>query len=301
MMQQKNLGRNSPYVQVSQTPIPAPAPVLAPVPGPVAAPQPDPIAAFLPALASESEIQHRMSALFNSIHRHVETYYRDVQASITPSMTADLLRFGAEGVDMASLLQDCSSPVVAIKHALTYYILSLTSPKTDGNDESIWPEELSSSSSSYSASTSREVIQAQALQRRLGVYIYTQTHSNPLTSRSTTSLSRPTQTPTSPLRRSYTQLNATIREAAEHFSLTFFPWVNPASDDEAKEDDLAKIIADALECRVWLFGQEGVYEIRWDGVGTRGVVVSPEVVVDVEKDDEDRGRIVVEGKVVMVV
>ena len=195
---------------------------------------------------------------------------------------------------MATLLQDCSSPVVAIKHALTVYVLSLTSPRSETNDESIWPENLTSPNQ---MSTSRDVAQAQSLHKRLAVYIYTQTHSNPLSSRSTTSLSTPT--PSSPLRRSNTNLHATIREAAEHFSLTFFPWVNPSLDDEAKEDDVAKIIADALECRVWLFGQEGVYEFSWEGVGTRGVVVSPGVIVDRDGDGEHE-RVVVEGKVVSV-
>jgi hypothetical protein len=46
-----------------------------------------------------------------------------------------------------------------------------------------------------------------------------------------------------------------------------------------------------------LYGQPGEYEFRWDGVGTRGVVVGPEVL---RRDEgEEKGRVVVvEGSVV---
>jgi hypothetical protein len=89
-----------------------------------------------------------------------------------------------------------------------------------------------------------------------------------------------------------------MREAAEHFSLTFFPWANPAADDQDKDDGLTRVIGEALELRVWLFGQPSEYEWRWDGVGSRGVVVSPQVMrVD---GSGERGRVVVESVVVAV-
>lgn len=147
MMQQqqhKNVGlggRNSPYVQVSQTPVPAPttAPVI-----PAATQQSNPpdIASFLPLAAHENAIHSRVSALFGQLHRHVEMYYRDVHASITPSMEPELARFGAKEVNIAELLQKCSSPTTALKHALVAYVLGITGPKKDDDGETLFPEEL---------------------------------------------------------------------------------------------------------------------------------------------------------------
>lgn len=138
MQQQKGIGlggRNSPYVQVSQTPLPAP-PVQAPAPtAPLPSNSTPDIAAFLPPIATEDAISHELSVLFSQIHRHVETYYRDAHASITPSMEPGLEGFGAEGVDMAALLQDYSSPTTAIKHALVAYVLGITRPMRPGADD----------------------------------------------------------------------------------------------------------------------------------------------------------------------
>jgi hypothetical protein len=139
MMQQKSAGRNSPYVQVSQTPLQAPIPTTVPL-QPVQ--QPDVLASILPAVAQEKEVQGRVAALFNQIHRHVEIYYRDVHASITPSMEPELIRFGAMDVNMAELLQDCSSPTTALKHALVAYIIGISSPKRGDSGETLFPEEL---------------------------------------------------------------------------------------------------------------------------------------------------------------
>jgi hypothetical protein len=140
-MLQKSAGRNSPYVQVSQTPIPAPAPVQNPKSTDIA------IATdILPRPSHDTEIQSRIAALFGQIHRHIDTYYRDVHASITPSMEPELVRFGAKDVNMAELLQDCSSPTTALKHALVAYILGLTSPKKSNGDEweTLFPKDINS-------------------------------------------------------------------------------------------------------------------------------------------------------------
>ncbi|KAF2829704.1 hypothetical protein CC86DRAFT_285141 [Ophiobolus disseminans] len=279
VMMQKSAGRNSPYVQVSQTPLPPPVTIPAPAPAAVQQPPKDVIASILPAAAHDSEIQGRISALFGQIHRHIDTYYRDVHASITPSMEPELARFGAKDVNMAELLQDCSSPTTALKHALAVYVLGITGPKSGDEGETLFPEELKGARSQNNSGLDSNLSTAQTLHRRLSVYLYT-----------TASAS----SPTSPRRRSWS-FQGDIREAAEHFSLTFFPWANPGSDDQEKEDDLTRVISDALETRVWLFGQPAEYEFRWDGVGTRGVVVSPELV----KADRlgGRGRVLVESGV----
>jgi hypothetical protein len=144
IMQQKGVvgglgGRHSPYIQVSQTPLPAPAPP----PVPVQKTAEERVVALLPPVARNGDVQGRTTALFEQIHGHVETYYRDVHASITPSMEPDLAGFGAGDVDMAELLQDCSSPTTALKHALAAYVLGITAPKKERDGATLFPEELS--------------------------------------------------------------------------------------------------------------------------------------------------------------
>ncbi|KAH8708608.1 hypothetical protein GQ44DRAFT_715029 [Phaeosphaeriaceae sp. PMI808] len=279
IMMQKTAGRHSPYVQVSQTPLPAPA-TQAPIP----APQPnssDIIASILPAAANEEEIQARVVALFQQVHRHVELYYRDVHASITPSMEPELARFGTKGVNMAEMLQDCSSPTTAIKHALVAYVLGITSPNTIDEGETLFPEDLTSIRLHNALASDSNFVTAQTLHRRLSVFLYTASNAHSASRRSWSSQSE-------------------FREAAEHFSLTFFSWTNPAADDQEKEDDLTRIISEVLEMRIWLFGQPDGFEFQWDGVGNRGVVVSPELV---RLDGDARGgrsKVVLETKVVSI-
>jgi hypothetical protein len=91
-----------------------------------------------------------------------------------------------------------------------------------------------------------------------------------------------------------------IREAAEHFALTFFPWANPTSSDQDKDEDLARIITDTLTMRIWLFGQSDTYDFEWEGVGERGIVINPGLVKRkrAESDGDDSVVQLVEGAVV---
>ncbi|KAJ4309332.1 hypothetical protein N0V94_008985, partial [Neodidymelliopsis sp. IMI 364377] len=105
VMVQKSAAAGSPYMQVSQTQMRKPIPIPSRVP--VATPQPtkeDVLAGIVPPPASEHEVQKRVRGLFAQLHRHVDTYYRDVHASITPSMDSDLASFGKD-VDLLDLLQ----------------------------------------------------------------------------------------------------------------------------------------------------------------------------------------------------
>tara|TARA_R110002003_G_scaffold41_3_gene2831 strand:- start:18690 stop:19328 length:639 start_codon:yes stop_codon:yes gene_type:complete len=209
-------------------------------------------------------------------------------------MEPELIRFGVKDVNMAELLQDCSNPTTALKHALMAYVLDITGPKKGDEGETLFPDELDSARA-LDASTGElskivtshlpprntiidpTLATASTLHRRLSVLLYTSNFNST----------------TSP-RRSWS-FQSDMREAAEHFSLTFFPWANPGSDDQEKEDDLTRIISEVLETRVWLFGQPSEFEFRWDSVGSRGVVVSPELV----KQDEAGGerRVVLESGV----
>ncbi|KAF1834584.1 hypothetical protein BDW02DRAFT_330137 [Decorospora gaudefroyi] len=252
-------GRGSPYVQVSQTPIP-PAPMVPPVPAVTSS---DAAAlALLPRPATATEIKHRLTALFAQIHNHIDTYYRDVHASITSSMVPDLLRFGAQEVDMADLLRDCAISSTPLKHALAAYVVGVTAPEGDGEAEgegveqrSLWPAGLLGGLGGDGDGDDPNTTLATTLYRRFAIYIYTHTHPH-----------LPTQ--------------SNIREAAEHFSLTFFPWANPTASDQEKDEHLARILADALEVRIWLLGQPGRYAFVWEDTGRRGVLVSPAVVRD---------------------
>jgi hypothetical protein len=151
MLQHKSagslVGRYSPYVQVSQTSISAPLAAhpssLMPAPIPIPTNASKNVTAFLPPAADNEEVWNGVVHLFALMHEHVEKYYRDVNASITPSMEPGIAEFGAKEVDMAQLLQECSSPTAALKHALVTYVLRITGPKQKGDDEgTLFPEEL---------------------------------------------------------------------------------------------------------------------------------------------------------------
>ena len=127
--------------------------------------------------------------------------------------------------------------------------------------------------------TDPSVTTAASLHRRISVYLHTA-----ISSAQSSRESRLVQ--------------SNIREAAEHFSLTFFPWANPASCDQDKDDDLGRIITEALEVRIWLFGQPGVYEFEWEGTGRRGVLISPGLVRRTHTNEGGNETRVVEGVVV---
>jgi len=288
MMQHKGVGslggRHSPYVQVSQTPMPAmPTTALSPpmiTPAAVANESSKDVTSFLPPAADDDEVWNGVSHLFSMMHEHIEKFYRDVHACITPSMKPSIAKFGIKDVDMAELLQECSSPTAALKHALVAYVLGITGPKQKGAQEStLFPEELAHVANGADVGSGKppslpldprkalsshpildpDFIAATSLHRRVSVYLYSTITGYPN-------------------RRKSWMAQSETREAAEHFSLTFFPWANPTSSDQDRDDDLARIITDTLTVRIWLFGQLDTYEFEWEGVGERGIVINPELV-----------------------
>lgn len=80
---------------------------------------------------------------------------------------------------------------------------------------------------------------------------------------------------------------ADIREAAEHFALTFFPWANPTFHEQEKDEELVQIISDALDVSIWLYGEPYMYEFVWENTGRRGTVVTPGLV----RLTDEKGRI----------
>lgn len=306
IMVQKSAATGSPYVQVSQTQMRTPVPVPSRVPVPTQQNVPsNTLAAILPPTADEHDVRNRVSMLFGQIHRHIDTYYRDVHASITPSMDLDFASFG-NNVNMLELLQSCVNPTTALKHALVAFILSITEPRRIGAAQTLWPDELTHIPYTHNSgkrdstealhpitdepTDSAQVATAQALHRRLSVYLYTQAN---------------TPIPTSPSQSRLSNLSAlsltrktssAIREAAEHFSLTFFPWANPTFGDQERESDLAGIIGEALECRIWLYGQTGEWMYEWEVPSRGAVVVAPSLVV--REDGRGPRRVVLDQCVV---
>lgn len=321
-MMQKSIGRNnSPYVQVSQSSAPVHTLPMAPTSTPAA----DPVLSLLPPLATDTDIRSKFEALFAKMHGHVDTYYRDVQANITPSMQSELEGFGAEGVDMAVLMQEASDAKTAIKHALVAFVLGITAPQKQegcGGREAIFPKQLSgwndmrsengkslceslttilpslttynfhfpsNTSSSFSFqyklltgyTAPTHLTQALTLHRRLSAFLYTST---------STSQSHPQQSNTS-------SPNPTTLSLSRTFSLPFFPWAHPLSNDDLRENDLAQIINETLHARIWLFGQNGAFDFRWDVAG-RGVVVWPWIVKVIGDEDEGDDEVVAEGRVI---
>lgn len=78
-------------------------------------------------------------------------------------------------------------------------------------------------------------------------------------------------------------MSSAIREAAENFSLTFFPWANPTFGDHERESDLAGIIGEALECRIWLYSQSGEWGFEWETPEAGVIIVTPALVVRDER------------------
>jgi hypothetical protein len=131
------------YVQVSQVPPPSSTMATA-IPnrssGMSMSTVPAFLAGVLPPPADDRTIAERVGALFLQMQSHVENFYRDVHASVTPSMEGDLARFGIEGVAMVELLQSSSSPTSAIKHAVVAYVLNLTRPGR--NESTLFPPDV---------------------------------------------------------------------------------------------------------------------------------------------------------------
>jgi hypothetical protein len=90
--------------------------------------------------------------------------------------------------------------------------------------------------------------------------------------------------------------SSAIREAAEHFSLAFFPWANPTFGDQERESDLAGIMTEALEIRIWLAGQIGEWDFEWEIPGRGAVIVSPSLVV--RENERGPRRVVLDQSVV---
>ncbi|KAF2262390.1 hypothetical protein CC78DRAFT_569831 [Lojkania enalia] len=250
-------GGPTPYVQVSHVPPPTSAAAI--IPATQITPSPDSLApdfaaSILPPPADDRMVSSRASVLFGQIQAHVENFYRDVHASITPSMEGDLARFGAGNMEMIELLQSSSSPTYAIKHALTSYVLTITSPEGD-EESTLFPPQIAGVKKKEQFSNS-DLSAAYILYRRLAVHLHSSGSSSGTQARL-----------------------LDIREAAEHFSITFFPWANPEYGDQEKDEDLVRIISDALDLQIWLYGQPFAYEFLWESIGGRGLVVVPGVEV----------------------
>ncbi|KAF2689580.1 hypothetical protein K458DRAFT_413851 [Lentithecium fluviatile CBS 122367] len=243
--------KNAPYVQVSQTPVPPP--VLAAV-SPAhrdlnlanLSNSSDFLAQVLPSAADEQTVKNKVAALFNQFQRHVDSYYRDVNATMTPSMESDLARFGT---NLIEILENSSMPTVAIKHALAGYILSIVSSEAE-DQATLFPAEITGLKANE-RSTDMSDQAAYIMYKRLAVHLH------------------------APNPASHQSCQSDIREAAEHFALTFFPWANPAYHEKEKDEELVRIISEALDVSIWLYGQPYLYEFVWEGVGRRGTVVAP--------------------------
>jgi hypothetical protein len=96
------------------------------------------LAGLLAPAADEQSVRSKVAGLFKRFQDHVDSYYRDVHATMTPSMESDLARFGG---DLIEILENSSMPTVAIKHALAGYILSIVSPEAE-DQATLFPAEI---------------------------------------------------------------------------------------------------------------------------------------------------------------
>jgi hypothetical protein len=99
------------------------------------------LAGVLPPAADEQTVKSRVTALFDQILQHVDSFYRDVHATLTPSMENDLKKFDNSSVNLAEELEHSSMPTIAIKHALVGYILSIVAPEAE-QQSTLFPAEV---------------------------------------------------------------------------------------------------------------------------------------------------------------
>ena len=252
-----------------------------------------PLPAFLPPPAPLATLQARLAALFHDIAAHIDLYYRDVQAAMTPSMEAELAGFGAAArgdEPIVDLLRGARQPKTVLTHCLMAYVLSLTAPSSavatrkrqhgHAGQAALFPRDLLGVvPMPAQADKERGYTALQALYHRLAAQLYVS--SSPSSSASPFASSPASPTPTLPAAAIAT-LQPRIRAAAEHFSLTFFPWADPLATDQDKDDHLAGVIADALDTALWLFAQVGAFDVDWDRrsgsvSGSGSIVVMPRV------------------------
>ncbi|ORY12348.1 hypothetical protein BCR34DRAFT_304179 [Clohesyomyces aquaticus] len=265
LMSLAKAGQMSHVREMSQTHLPTPIIAAAAIPPrqdvDLTSPDtPDFLAGVLPPPADDQTVREKVASLFDQIQLHVENFYRDVHASITPSMETGLSRFGNGGEGVAEMLQNSSRPTVVLKHALMGYVLGITSP-AGGTDVALFPKDVTGIRDGEQFKGDSDLSAAYALYKRLAVHLHS-------------------STPPPPSRKS------DILEAAEHFSLTFFPWANPRYGDQEQDENLVQIINSALELSIWLYGEPASYEFRWEGVGRRGIVLAP----GLTKMDDGSGR-----------
>jgi len=281
--------KNTPYVQVSQSAAPLPAIAAAPATGnrdldlANLSNSSEFLARTLPPASDDHTIKSKVTALFGRFQRHVDSFYRDVHNTMTPTMASDLARFGS---DLVEILESSSFPTVAVKHALAGYILSIVSPEAE-DQATLFPAEVAGLKenerasnpgmcnpylpSQCSAHKRAENQAAYILYKRLAVHLHF------------------------PNAASLQSRQADIREAAEHFALTFFPWANPTFHEQEKDEELVQIISDALDISIWLYGEPYLYEFVWESVGRRGTVVAPGLM----RLTDEKGKIMGTPKVLL--
>jgi hypothetical protein len=99
------------------------------------------LAGVLPPAANDQTVKSRVTALFDQILQHVDSFYRDVHATLTPSMENDLKKFDNSSANLAEELEHSSMPTIAIKHALVGYILSVVAPEAE-QQSTLFPTEV---------------------------------------------------------------------------------------------------------------------------------------------------------------
>ncbi|KAF2447054.1 hypothetical protein P171DRAFT_429986 [Karstenula rhodostoma CBS 690.94] len=99
------------------------------------------LSGVLPAAADDQIVKSRVTAVFGQIRQHVNDFYRDVHATLTPSMENDLQKFGDSYVNLAEELEHSSMPTIAIKHALIGYLLNIVAPEAE-QQSTLFPAEV---------------------------------------------------------------------------------------------------------------------------------------------------------------
>lgn len=83
---------------------------------------------FLPQQADDAEVKRKLSTVLDQIDQHVENFYGNRAASMSPNWEAEISRFETNelSLPLAACFQNSNVPMTLIKHCLAYHVFNLT-------------------------------------------------------------------------------------------------------------------------------------------------------------------------------
>lgn len=98
---------------------------------------------FLPQQADDASIRQKVLILFDQVELHVDNFYSENSAQLTPEQEGKVSKFGTSVLTkpLAAVLETSPKKVTLIKHCLAYWMANLISPSSPSRG--LLPYELS--------------------------------------------------------------------------------------------------------------------------------------------------------------